>query len=123
MSRAKGDNRIYLSVVAFRNWCQQTNLVNDHLLIDWLGAMAVSVKFSILVATFAVLCVVGSGNAFFFLLKSLAHIDRYDTGDNFVQPTYGSSSGTSSKATVIFSLTLSIARVKFLRLCKNVSNK
>ncbi|XP_039446176.1 glucose dehydrogenase [FAD, quinone]-like [Culex pipiens pallens] len=58
--------------------------------------MAVSVKFSILVATFAMLCVVGSGNAFFFLLKSLAHIDRYDTGDNFVQPTYGGSGSTSN---------------------------
>lgn len=107
-------------MVAFRNWCQQTNLVNDHPSIDWLGAMAVSVKFSILVATFAVLCVVGSGNAFFFLLKSLAHIDRYDTGDNFVQPTYGGSSSTSSKATVIFSLTLSVAGEIFATLQKRV---
>lgn len=60
--------------------------------------MALPVKFCVFAFALALLCI-GSGDAFFFFLKSLAHIGRYDDGDedryNFVQPTYG------SKATVI----------------------
>lgn len=53
-----------------------------------------------LFAVVIVLAFIGSGDAFFFLLKSLAHIGRYDTGYddqyNYVQPTY------DSKATIFF---------------------
>ncbi|XP_065084401.1 glucose dehydrogenase [FAD, quinone]-like [Ochlerotatus camptorhynchus] len=54
--------------------------------------MALPVKFCVFALALAMLCI-GSGDAFFFFLKSLAHIGRHDDGDddryNFVQPTYG----------------------------------
>ncbi|XP_055541016.1 glucose dehydrogenase [FAD, quinone]-like [Wyeomyia smithii] len=52
--------------------------------------MALAVKFSILTLVFA--CI-GSGDAFFFLLKPLAELGRYyEDHNNLVQPTYTSSS-------------------------------